>query len=163
LLKSAADTWGPPADKVPRLELFATWRVLISVYDSSRRQRKAIDVALNALKCIGFVLRGASLPLEPGVDFEIVKYGIPFHGVLQIWICLWQIYRKLRASELSEKAYASARTAYLIHFGEDATFRVNLEILGMKIDVGIFLLEDIFCLNTTAPDTYIINLDVSGV
>jgi hypothetical protein len=71
------------------------------------------NVALNALECIGFVVRGARLLLELGVDFEIVEYGMPFRGLLRIWIYLWEIYRKLRVSEISEKIEASARTGYL--------------------------------------------------
>ena len=110
----------PPAD-VPRLALREPYARLALIYSEQRNAEKAVAMSLKALESLGFIIKGAQLPLSPVETFRVEKWGIMVDDVISMWVHLWNAYSAF-APHLLPRAAGCGKLAYNICVGEDVTF-----------------------------------------
>jgi hypothetical protein len=122
LLTLIDQTYKHPPTTVPRLALRDPYLKLANIYARQQMADNSVSMALKALGCLGFVIKGAHLPALSGKPFEVEKWGIMMDGVVDAWIHLCNAYTAL-APHLFPQAEDCAKLAYKICIGEDETFR----------------------------------------
>ena len=121
LVASIDKTYKKPPTQVPRLVLHNPYLKLAAVYAKRQVAEKAVSMALKALECLGFVIKGAHLPALSSERFEVEKWGVMMDGVVFAWIHLCNAYTTF-APHLLQQAAGCANLAHKIYIGEDVTF-----------------------------------------
>lgn len=121
LLAAAEQTYKFPPSKVPRLRLWDPYLLMTRLYAAQNNPPKVVALGLKVLNCLGFVIKGANIPVLPTVQFEIMQWGLMVDGVLETWLHLWTAYA-IVAPSLYQKMEENAKLAYKMCVGEDVTF-----------------------------------------
>ncbi|KFY45972.1 hypothetical protein V494_00672 [Pseudogymnoascus sp. VKM F-4513 (FW-928)] len=108
-----------PVD-APRESLCGLQLMLARVHKNRGEAAKVVKAALGVLKLLGFEVKGAQVP-RGQEEFEVVRWGLMAHGVVETWVQLWVAYATV-APELCADAERCARICYKICVGEDDTF-----------------------------------------
>ncbi len=124
LLNSLNKTYRDPPTEVPRLELDQLYIKLGGVYAEQGELEKVLEMALLALESLGYVIKGARLPLVPGENLLIEKWGIMTDETLTVWAFFWSAFSVFAQHQplLWTQATTYWKTAYKICVGEDVTF-----------------------------------------
>ncbi|TVY48488.1 Histone-lysine N-methyltransferase, partial [Lachnellula occidentalis] len=126
ILYAIGQTYKRPASDVPRLALREPYAHLALLYSNQRNAEKAVAMALKALESLGFVIKGAQLPISPTETFRVEKLGTMAGGVVSLWVHLWNAY-SARAPHLLSQVDECTRLAYKICVGEDVTFKESYD------------------------------------
>jgi hypothetical protein len=121
LLAAIEPTYKSPSSEVPRLALWAPYLRLTRIYAMQGQPAKVLSMALKVLESLGFVIKGAHLPVSSRAPFEVAKWGLMVDGVIETWVHLWTAYARL-APHLCQKAEECAIVSYRICIGEEITF-----------------------------------------
>src|SRR5207248_2968543 len=117
LLAAIELTYKAPPSKVPRLALWAPFLRLTRVYAKQSQPTKVVSMALKVLESLGFLIKGAHLPVSFSIPFEVVQWGVMMDGVIETWIHLWTAYARL-APYLCQKVEECATISYRVCIGE---------------------------------------------
>jgi len=109
ILNTIGQTYKHPPTDVPRLVLREPYARLASIYSEQRNAEKVAAMSLKALESLGFIIKGAQLPLSPVETFRVEKWGIMVDDVISMWVHLWNA------------------LAYKICLGEDVTFKESYD------------------------------------
>ncbi len=134
LLANIELTYKSPPSKVPRLALWDPYLLLTRAYAAQNHPAKVVSLALKVLESLGFVIKGAQIPVSSITPFEVVQWGLMVENVIETWIHLWTAYAVV-APHLCQGAEESARISYRICVGEDVTFE---ESCGQKARQAIY-------------------------
>ncbi|TVY56830.1 hypothetical protein LCER1_G002327, partial [Lachnellula cervina] len=129
ILNAIGQTYKHPARDVPRLALQEPYAHLALLYSKQGNADKTVAMALKALESLGFVIKGAQLPVSPTQDFRVERLGIMSGGVVSLWAHLWNAY-SARAPHLLSRVDECTRLAYKICVGEDVTFQESYDKEG---------------------------------
>jgi hypothetical protein len=128
ILNSIGQTYKHPPS-VPRLIMREPYAHLAKLYSEQGNVEKVTVMALKALESLGFIIKGAQLPLLPAESFRVEKWGIMTDEVISLWIHLWNVY-SVYARHLLPQAAECGRLAYKIFVGEDVTFKESYDKQG---------------------------------
>jgi hypothetical protein len=128
LLAAIELTYKSPPSKVPRLALWDPYLHLTRAHAAQNRPAKVVSLALKVLESLGFIVKGAHVPVSSGTPFEVVQWGLMVDSVVETWVHLWTAYAMV-APHLCQGAEECARISYRICVGEDGTFE---EFYGKK-------------------------------
>ncbi|KPM41951.1 hypothetical protein AK830_g4617 [Neonectria ditissima] len=117
-----ADTYSRPATEVPRLSIMDIQLALAHIYMRQLQLAKAVDAALGALTCLGYVIEGGNLPRSMGKPMVVRRWGLLKDHVIDCWMLLSAAYRSV-APDLEAQAVEYARISYKVCIGEDETFK----------------------------------------
>lgn len=121
LLAAIELTYKSPPSKVPRLALWDPYLHLTRAHAAQNRPAKVVSLALKVLESLGFIVKGAHVPVSSGTPFEVVQWGLMVDSVVETWVHLWTAYAMV-APHLCQGAEECARISYRICVGEDVTF-----------------------------------------
>jgi SET domain len=121
LLSAIDKTYKYAPSKIPRFGLCAHYLKLAEIYTEEGNAVKTVSLALKSLETLGFVIRGARLPVVPGMPFEVQQWGLGADEAIMAWIHLCNAYTVF-APHLLQKAKECAMVTYKICVGEDVTF-----------------------------------------
>ena len=126
ILNTIGQTYKHPPTDVPRLVLREPYARLASIYSEQRNAEKVVAMSLKALESLGFIIKGAQLPLSPVDTFRVEKWGIMMDDVISMWVHLWNAYSAF-APHLLPQAADCGKLAYNICVGEDVTFKESYD------------------------------------
>ncbi len=121
LLSAIELTYKSPPSEVPRLALWDPYLRLTRAYAAQNQPVKVVSLALKVLESLGFVIKGAHVPVSSSTPFEVVQRGLMMDIVIETWIHLWTAYARL-APHLCQGAEECARISFRICVGEDVAF-----------------------------------------
>jgi hypothetical protein len=123
VIADMAATYTRPASEVPRLAVWDMQLALAQACWLHGQPTKAVDLALGALKSLGFEIEGGDVAGGGTATVLVVKrWGLMVgESVIDCWMLLRDAYRLL-APGLADVAEGYARVAYRICFGEEETF-----------------------------------------
>jgi len=121
LITALTRTYKSPSVEVPRLRLALAYIALAEAYYFRGAFFRAASMAVRSLTSYGFVIEGVENSL-PGIQLAIVQeWGLMTEHVVQAWIMLRSICQRVGSTSLSQ-VDMHARTAYMICYGEQASF-----------------------------------------
>jgi hypothetical protein len=126
ILDTISQTYKHPPTDVPRLVLREPYATLASIYAKQGNAEKVTAMSLKALESLGFIIKGAQLPLSPIETFRVEKWGIMMDDVISMWVHLWNAYSAF-APHLLGQAADCGKLAYKICVGEDVTFEESYD------------------------------------
>jgi len=120
-LRAIEQTYKHPPNEVPRLALQKPYARLALLYSEQKNAERVLAMSLKVLDSLGFIIRGAHLPVSPTETFGVEKWGIMGNEVMNMWVHLWNVYAAF-APHLLSQAADYGKLVYKINFGEDVTF-----------------------------------------
>lgn len=120
LVAAVEATYKAKPAEAPRELLCGLQLMVARVHKNRGEAAKVVGAALKVLKLLGFEVKGALVP-RGKEEFEVVRWGLTSHGVVETWVQLWVAYAAV-APELYADAERCARICYKICVGEDETF-----------------------------------------
>jgi hypothetical protein len=129
ILNTIGQTYKHPPTDVPRLVLREPYARLALIYSKQRNAEKVVAMSLKALESLGFIIKGAQLPLSSVETFRVEKWGIMMEDVISMWVHLWNAYSAF-APHLLPQAADCGKLAYKICVGEDVTFKESYDKQG---------------------------------
>lgn len=133
ILSELGETYRKPPSEVPRTLLCDRYLALASIYAVQNRPQNTIDVSLKALKSMGYIVEGGSLPRTSGAPLVVKKWGLLTDTLVGCWMRLSRAYRKV-APDLESQAEKYARTTYRMCVGEDETFEETYSKHSDRVD-----------------------------
>lgn len=127
VLKAVEDTYTKPGTEVPRRSVWDPALALSALYQKRRKPLKAIEWGLKALKALGFVVEGGTVPRTSDAPLVVKKWGLVEDELVGGWIVLARAYRAV-APELEAAAKGYAKICYRICVGEDESFEDTYEL-----------------------------------
>ena len=125
-LRAIEQTYKRPPTEVPRLALHKPYARLAFIYLEQQEAERVVAMSLKVLGSLGFIIKGAQLPVSPTETFRVERWGIMGNEVMNMWTHLWNAYAAF-APHLLSQAAGCGKLAYKINMGEDVTFE---EVLG---------------------------------
>lgn len=121
IINKLEKTYAQPAHEVPRLGIWDLYLSLANMSTGKGKFKEAAGFALDALKALGFVVEGGSIPHSPGTPLIVKRWGLMVNEVIDCWAILSRAYH-LAAPDLVAQADAYAKISYRMCVGEDETF-----------------------------------------
>ncbi|TVY84556.1 hypothetical protein LSUE1_G000747 [Lachnellula suecica] len=129
LLKALGQTYKKSPAEVPRLALREPYTHLAAIFSQQKNAEKVVAMVLKTVESLGFVIRGAHLPVLPAETFRVERWGVMMDDVIGMWVHLWNAYSEM-APHLLPQVAECGKTAYKICIGEDVTFKESYEQKG---------------------------------
>lgn len=131
ILNAIGQTYKHPPSDVPRLALREPYIHLASIYSKQWNAERTVAMSLKALESLGFIIKGAQLPLSSVESFRVEKWGIMMDDVISMWVHLWNAYSAfpphLLPPNLLLQVADCGKLAYKICIGEDVTFKESYD------------------------------------